>query len=89
MADPEKVKELGASLSKLADIYCSDAFGTSGHTSPLSASLVILRNLCRLIFLVTVISLRLQFFGFIFDGCAGTILTVNKAPRAVEFLDCC
>ena len=28
-ADPEKVKEFRASLAKLADIYCSDAFGTA------------------------------------------------------------
>ena len=34
-ADPEKVKEFRASLAKLADIYCSDAFGTAhrAHSS--------------------------------------------------------
>jgi len=34
-ADPAKVKEFRASLAKLADIYCSDAFGTAhrAHSS--------------------------------------------------------
>eukprot|EP00933_Yihiella_yeosuensis_P050137 TRINITY_DN478_c0_g1_i3.p1 TRINITY_DN478_c0_g1~~TRINITY_DN478_c0_g1_i3.p1 ORF type:complete len:538 (-),score=197.70 TRINITY_DN478_c0_g1_i3:301-1851(-) len=34
-ADPEKVKEFRASIAKLADIYCSDAFGTAhrAHSS--------------------------------------------------------
>eukprot|EP00408_Alexandrium_pacificum_P047123 CAMPEP_0171241862 /NCGR_PEP_ID=MMETSP0790-20130122/45333_1 /TAXON_ID=2925 /ORGANISM="Alexandrium catenella, Strain OF101" /LENGTH=516 /DNA_ID=CAMNT_0011708523 /DNA_START=71 /DNA_END=1621 /DNA_ORIENTATION=+ len=34
-ADPEKVKEFRASLAKLADVYCSDAFGTAhrAHSS--------------------------------------------------------
>merc|ERR1719502_1964632 len=34
-ADPEKVKEFRASLAKMADIYCSDAFGTAhrAHSS--------------------------------------------------------
>merc|ERR1711941_110372 len=34
-ADPEKVKEFRASFAKMADIYCSDAFGTAhrGHSS--------------------------------------------------------
>merc|ERR1712054_5094 len=34
-ADPEKVKEFRASFAKMADIYCSDAFGTAhrAHSS--------------------------------------------------------
>jgi len=34
-ADPNKVKEFRASLAKLADVYCSDAFGTAhrAHSS--------------------------------------------------------
>ena len=38
-ADPEKVKQLSALLAKLADIYCSVAFGTAhrGHSWKMNA----------------------------------------------------